>query len=190
MVVRQNKPCLDFLLQTRRVIQNPPTPGCYWRHINAGWGPAVRDDLACRCLARDVWHVENALDAFDSRQRETFLRQWFAIPLLLLVLALCGCGKPVPSEKSSYVGEWQHPAMYLLLTQDGSVRYKRIQGGATTSVEGPLKGFQGDNFEVGIGPMSTTFVVTKPPHEVDGKWKMVVDGVELVRTSSASVSST
>ena len=121
---------------------------------------------------------------------EKVLRQWFAAPLLALVLVLCGCGKPVPPEKSSYVGEWQHPTMYLLLTQDGSVRYKRIQGGVTTSVEGPLKGFQGNNFEVGIGPMSTMFVVTKPPHEDDGKWKMVVDGVELVRTSSASTSST
>jgi len=95
-----------------------------------------------------------------------------------------GCGKPVPPEKAAYVGEWQHPTMYLLLTQDGSVRYKRIQGGATTSVEAPLKGFQGNNFEVGIGPMSTTFVVTKPPYDDGGKWKMVVDGVELVRTSS------
>jgi hypothetical protein len=75
----------------------------------------------------------------------------YAAPLLALVLVLCGCGKPVPPEKSSYVGEWQHPTMYLLLTQDGSVRYKRIQGGVTTSVDGPLKGFQGNNFEVGIG---------------------------------------
>lgn len=79
--------------------------------------------------------------------------------------------------------------MYLLITQDGSVRYKRIQGGATTSVDGPLKGFKGNDFEVGIGPLSTTFVVTKPPHEDDGKWKMVVDGVELVRTPSAPASS-
>ena len=94
-----------------------------------------------------------------------------------------GCGKPVPPDKAAYVGEWQHPTMYLLLTQDGSVRYKRIQGGATTAVEGPLKGFRGSNFEVGIGPMSTTFVVTKPPYDDGGTWKMVVDGVELVRTS-------
>jgi hypothetical protein len=73
--------------------------------------------------------------------------------------------------------------MYLLITQDGSVRYKRLQGGASTSVEGPLKGFVGDNFDVGVGPMKTTFVVSKPPHQEGDKWRMTVDGVELTKTA-------
>ena len=107
---------------------------------------------------------------------------------LLLVLALLGsligCGKPVPQEKSAYVGEWQEKTMYLLITQDGSVRYKRLKGGASTSVEGPLKGFAGNNFEVGIGPMATTFVVSKPPYQDGDKWKMVVDEVELIKTAN------
>ncbi len=72
--------------------------------------------------------------------------------------------------------------MYLLITQDGSVHYKRLKAGASTSVEGPLKGFDGNNFEVGIGPMSTTFIVSKPPYQEGGKWKMVVDGIELTKT--------
>ena len=104
--------------------------------------------------------------------------------LLTLLSSLVGCGKPVPPEKSSYVGEWQEKTMYLLITQDGSVRYKRLKGGATTSVEGPLKGFNGNHFEVGIGPMATTFVVGKPPYQDGDKWKMVVDEVELVRTAN------
>ena len=103
--------------------------------------------------------------------------------LLVLVLSLLGCGKPVPAEKSAYVGAWQGNSMDLAITQDGSVRYKRINGSATTKVEGPLKGFVGDNFEVGVGPMSTTFVVSKPPHEEGGSWKMVVDGTELTRST-------
>ncbi|WOB06875.1 hypothetical protein [Piscinibacter gummiphilus] len=74
--------------------------------------------------------------------------------------------------------------MYLLITQDGSVRYKRLKGGGTTSVDGPLKGFAGNNFEVGIGPMATTFVVSKPPYQDVDKWKMVVDEVELVKTAN------
>ncbi len=72
--------------------------------------------------------------------------------------------------------------MYLLITQDGSIRYKRLKGGVTTSVEGPLKGFDGNNFEAGIGPLSTTFVVSKPPFQEEGVWKMVVDGVELTKS--------
>jgi hypothetical protein len=106
-----------------------------------------------------------------------------AVVLVLASSLLAACGKPVPPAKAAYVGEWQEPTMYLLITQDGSVRYKRLSGGVTTSVEGPLKGFNGDNFDVGIGPMSTTFVVGKPPHEVGNQWKMVVDGVELTRTA-------
>lgn len=103
--------------------------------------------------------------------------------LAALMLLLAACGKPVPPDKVAYVGEWQEPTMYLLITQDGSVRYKRLKGGVTTSVEGPLKGFQGDDMEVGIGPLATTFKVSKPPFQEDGRWKMVVDGVALTRTS-------
>ena len=102
----------------------------------------------------------------------------------VLLSTLVGCGKPVPQEKSAYVGEWQEKTMYLLITQDGSVRYKRLKGGASTSVEGPLKGFVGDNFEVGIGPMATTFVVSKPPYQDGEKWKMVVDDVELLKKAN------
>jgi len=102
---------------------------------------------------------------------------------LLIALSLCGCGKPVPPEKSTYVGEWQEKTMYLLITQDGSVEYKRLKGGVSTSVEGPLKEFAGNDFSVGIGPMSTTFVVSKPPYQDGGKWKMMVDGVVLSKTA-------
>ena len=101
---------------------------------------------------------------------------------LLACFLLAACSKPVPPEKAAFVGEWQEPSMYLLITQDGSVSYKRIQGGATKSVNGPIKGFTGDNFEVGLGPLSTTFVVSKPPYKDGQAWKMVVDGVELTRT--------
>lgn len=102
---------------------------------------------------------------------------------LCLAVFLSGCGKPVPPEKSAYVGEWQEKAMYLLITEDGGVSYKRLKRGATVSVNGPLKGFDGDNFEVGLGPMSSTFMVSKPPYQDGDTWKMVVDGVVLTRTA-------
>jgi hypothetical protein len=102
---------------------------------------------------------------------------------LLLALSLFGCGKPIPPEKSAYVGEWREKTMFLLITQDGSVRYKRLKGGVSTSVEGPLKGFVGDNFEVGVGPIGMTFVVNKPPYQDGERWKMVVDDMELTKTA-------
>ena len=100
-----------------------------------------------------------------------------------LVAFLCACGKPVPPEKASYVGEWQEKTMYRLITQDGSVDYKRVKGGATVTVTGPLKEFKGDNFDIGIGPMTTTFEVNKVPYQEGERWKMVVDGVVLTRTA-------
>ena len=101
-----------------------------------------------------------------------------ALTFLLAVL-LAGCGKPVPPEKSTYVGEWKSPQMVILITQDGSVAYKRLKAGTTTSINGPLKGFVGNNFTVGVGPVETTFEVSSIPHQEDGVWKITIDGVEL-----------
>ena len=111
------------------------------------------------------------------------LRVLSATLALVLALVLAACAKPVPAEKSAYVGEWTRPEMYLLITQDGSVRYKRLKAGATVEVNGPLQGFEGDGFSVGIAALTTKFKVDRPPHQVDGVWKMTVDGVELTRTA-------
>ncbi len=101
--------------------------------------------------------------------------------LLCMVPFISSCGIPVPADKIDYVGEWKSKAMYLLILEDGSVQYKRLKGGATTEISGPIKEFQGDNFIVGVGFIKTTFEVSKPPYQEAGVWKMVVDGVELQR---------
>jgi hypothetical protein len=99
---------------------------------------------------------------------------------------LAGCGSPVPPNKAAYVGEWTEKTMVLVITQDGKVRYKRQKGGTSTSIDAPLRSFEGDNFTVGIGPINTTFVVSKPPYREGNAWKMVVDGVELTRTEQGT----
>ena len=48
------------------------------------------------------------------------------------------------------------------------MQYNRIKSGVTTSVNGPLQSFEGDNFVVGVGLMKTTFVVSKPPYQDGG----------------------
>ncbi len=101
--------------------------------------------------------------------------------LALLSVVLVACGVAVPEHKADYVGEWTAPGMYLLITQDGSIVYRRMKKGAKVSIDGPLKGFTGDDFEAGIGPMTTTFKVSSPPHQVDANWFMTVDGVEMTR---------
>lgn len=101
--------------------------------------------------------------------------------LLTFGLLLAACGKPVPPDKASYVGYWQAPNMALFISQDGNVNYKRIEGAKTTTIDAPIKEYIGDNFEVGIGPMTTVFVVNTVPYQEDGDWKMEVDGVLLIK---------
>jgi hypothetical protein len=109
---------------------------------------------------------------------------FFATAMALpLAVTLTGGATAVPPEKSAYVGEWRAPSMYLSITQGGSVRYRRINEGGSSSMNGPLKGFKGNDFEVGMGPLSSTFVVSTPPHRDGVQWKMVVDDVELQKTA-------
>lgn len=75
--------------------------------------------------------------------------------------------------------------MYLHIEKGGSVEYWRRKDNVTTSVNAPLQGFTGDDFDVGIGigSLQTRFVVSKPPYQDGGKWKMIVDGVELTKST-------
>jgi hypothetical protein len=101
--------------------------------------------------------------------------------LLALLGVLSGCFTPVPSSKSLYVGEWCGPRSHLHITWEGSVFYERFSDLSSRSVGGRLKRFNGDSIEVGFGPIVSTVVVNKPPY-LDGEdWKMVVEGMDLIR---------
>jgi hypothetical protein len=105
-------------------------------------------------------------------------RMLMALPIAAVLSA---CAQPVPPDKSNYVGEWASPNMALRITQDGNVRYARTKDGVNKTMNGPMKGFEGDSFVVGIGPMTSTFTVTAAPHKEGGTWRMTVDGVEMTR---------
>lgn len=96
-----------------------------------------------------------------------------------LGVLLMGCTKPVPPERAAYVGEWRAESMSVVIGRDGNILFRRVQPGATDTLNAPLQRFEGDNFVVGIWPFHTTFEVSVPPREQDGVWTMTVDGVEL-----------
>ena len=102
----------------------------------------------------------------------------------LLALGLTACGKPIPQDKLDYVGRWEAQQMYVSLTADGTLDYKRKENGISSSVSAPLQGFEGNNFTAGLPFLTTTFVVSKPPYQTAAGWKMVVDGVELTKVQS------
>lgn len=112
------------------------------------------------------------------------MRQLAMASLAACALLLAACGEPLPKERLDYAGEWEAAQVYLLITPAGRCVYERHRDSGKVSIDAPIKGFEGDNFLVGVGPLTTTFVVTKRPALVDGKWKMTVDGVELTRVSS------
>lgn len=105
-------------------------------------------------------------------------RTWF---LASLIAALSACGVAVPADKAAFVGNWKGPGMALSISAGGHVDYRRSDGGTSTSISAPLQGFHGDDFDVGLGPMKTTFKVSRPPHEENGATKMTVDGVDLTK---------
>ena len=72
------------------------------------------------------------------------------IALATLGLLLAACAKPLPPDKAAYAGEWDSPTMALLITQGGSVAYKRVEGNSSTSINAPLKAFVGNDFVVGV----------------------------------------
>jgi hypothetical protein len=105
--------------------------------------------------------------------------------LALCTLLLVACGQPLPQDKREYAGDWRADQMRLMITPEGRCEYERRKpGGASAQISAPIQRFEGDNFVVGLGPFNTTFVVSKAPHIADGKWKMVVDGVELTRVGA------
>jgi hypothetical protein len=104
-----------------------------------------------------------------------------AVAAVTLFAALAGCSKPLPPEKAAYAGQWNGAQVSLLITKEGRVEYKRVEGSNKTSINAPVKEFKGNDMVVGVGPMDTTFVVSQPPHQDGETWKMTVDGNELTR---------
>ena len=101
---------------------------------------------------------------------------------VVLALSLCGCSaKPVPPEKSEYVGTWKGPKMSISITQAGKVSYERGDGWIPKSANGNLQRFHSDNFDVDVWGYDLTFIVSLSPHYVGDSIRMTVDGVELTK---------
>ncbi len=102
------------------------------------------------------------------------------------LLALAGLGiacssKPLPDDKLAYAGHWTGKGVDLTLTEGGRCSYHRVSDDGSVDVDAPVQRFDGDDFVVGLAFFNTTFDVTAPPHQQDGRWHMTVDGHELVR---------
>ena len=113
---------------------------------------------------------------------EVLRRGHLALLALLFTLVLVACGKPVPADKQAYVGTWESTTTSLLIDASGRVIYKHQPSPSVSkSLDAPIKAYEGNDFIAGVGPLTTRCVVSVPPHQVEGRWKMTVDGQELTR---------
>lgn len=106
--------------------------------------------------------------------------------LCLFPLVLLGCAKPLPSEKMDYVGTWvsEDNRVNLTITPEGRLEYVNNQPNRQSSLSVPIKNFEGNNFNAGVGPFSTEFKVNQPPQQDNqGNWFMVVDNYTLAKIS-------
>ncbi|HEU0153326.1 MAG TPA: hypothetical protein VFQ84_08280 [Arenimonas sp.] len=101
--------------------------------------------------------------------------------LLLACLWLVACAKPVPVDYANYVGHWRGDGTLLVIRANGHADYERVTGQSRLSIEGACHSFTEDGFKIGVGLLSAHFEVSHPPRQVDGRWRMTVDGVELTR---------
>lgn len=110
--------------------------------------------------------------------------------LLLACLWLAACAeKPLPAEYADYAGHWRGEGVLLVITPGGHADYEHVSEGRRTSLEGPVHGFDGRGFRIGLGPLSARFEVQQPPHLAEGRWRMTVDGRQLVRVEILPVQS-
>ena len=129
----------------------------------------------------------------DTMKRSTKQSSLLALSLMLFALLACKFGKssestasPIPDDKKNYVGEWRGSfpggTLQLSIAPDGTVNYERKEGSKSKNISGgKISKFEGDDFEVKVFLISTTFKVTEPPHQDGRSWKMTVDGVEVSR---------
>ena len=106
-----------------------------------------------------------------------------ALLLILCYISSCGLkGSGIPAGKEDYIGTWTSDNITLKISAGGRVDYKKQTSEvSSTSVNGPIQKFEGNNFIVGALGINTTFVVSELPHQEAGVIKMKVDGVELVK---------
>ncbi len=101
--------------------------------------------------------------------------------MLIAVLMIAGCVKPLPQDKQHYEGLWQAEGMSISIQVDGTLEYERVEGSSSRSINAPIDHFDGDDFVVSILFIETIFKVSHGPIFEKGQWTMTVDGVRLVR---------
>lgn len=106
-----------------------------------------------------------------------------ALVSLFAAAVACGPPPPLPAEKTDYAGTWEGDGVRLEISGDARVSYDRKKGAGNEHTEGPIAGWVGADFVVGVMTQKATFKVNTPPHKDSGTWTMVVNGDTVYRVA-------
>ena len=114
----------------------------------------------------------------------------FAAVILTLWMCLACAGlddvqlTPTLPPSPAYVGVWRGPGMVVSIEESGNVSVKTTGAGNNTEITAPAMSWDAGELAVGIGPFVTTYTIDEAPFEVDGTWRMVMEGVPLERDAT------
>jgi hypothetical protein len=74
--------------------------------------------------------------------------------------------------------------MVVVIEPDGMVGVSRHTDHTNSDLRAPAQAWKPDAVEIGLGGLTTTYRVDEAPYEKDGAWRMVIEGVPLVRVST------
>ncbi len=83
-------------------------------------------------------------------------------------------------SKKEYAGHWEGGGVTLDISSS-AVSYEKKSGNTSTSINGVLDHFEGDDIVVKILIATSTLKVSSPPTKTGADWKMTVEGVEVTR---------
>lgn len=89
--------------------------------------------------------------------------------------------KELKKYQQKFVGRWQGEGMFLAISADGKLNYRRRKGVSSRSLSGKIQKFKKDSFKAGVLGLGTTFKIDRAPYQEDGVWKVKIDGVVLTR---------
>ena len=103
--------------------------------------------------------------------------------LVLSVLALTACGKPLTGDDIQYAGLWINPQTSLLITESGRLEYHTERGAVSTSISMPIRELSASGIDAGFLIFSADFELEGPPAREEGFDYLVVDGEKLFRAN-------
>lgn len=108
---------------------------------------------------------------------------------LALVLALAACSSPPPGaplDVATIAGSWRGDHVALDIDEAGTVHYQRT-GTTNAKLSGlSLSNLSSTGFDVGVGMLSTHFVINSVPATAGDTTTMTIDGVVLTKQPAAT----